>query len=41
MIDLNPQDKANAITDAPTMRTFKVAGYGGFQNTDYMPSLKE
>ena len=40
-INLNLQAKANIIADAPTMRTFEVAGCGGFQISDYMPSLKK
>jgi spore maturation protein CgeB len=39
-INLNLQAKANIIADAPTMRTFEIAGCGGFQISDYMPSLK-
>jgi hypothetical protein len=39
-INLNLQAKANIVADAPTMRTFEIAGCGGFQISDYMPSLK-
>lgn len=40
-IDLNSLDKASLIVDAPTIRIFEFAGFGGFQNCDYMPSLKK
>jgi len=40
-ISLNLQAKANIVADAPTMRTFEVAGCGGFQLSDYLPSLAE
>lgn len=39
-INLNIQAKVSVQADAPTMRTFEVAGCGGFQISDYMPSLK-
>ena len=39
-INLNLQAKISVNADAPTMRTFEVAGCGGFQISDYMPSLK-
>ncbi|MEM3191141.1 MAG: glycosyltransferase [Candidatus Parvarchaeota archaeon] len=39
-INLNLQAEANIIADAPTMRTFELAGSGGFQISDYMPSVK-
>ncbi len=38
-INLNLQAKTNVIADAPTMRTFEVAGSGGFQVSDYLPSI--
>lgn len=41
MINLNLQAKANIIADAPTMRTFEIAGCGGFQISNYMPSIKK
>ncbi|MDA8054917.1 MAG: glycosyltransferase [Thermoplasmatales archaeon] len=40
-INLNLQARISVIADAPTMRTFEVAGCGGFQISDYMPSLKK
>ena len=40
-INLNLQAKISIQADAPTMRTFEVAGCGGFQISDYMPSLKQ
>jgi spore maturation protein CgeB len=40
IINLNLQAKANKIADSPTMRTFELAGSGGFQISDYMPSIK-
>ena len=40
-INLNIQAKASIIADAPTMRTFEIAGCGGFQISDYMPSIKK
>ena len=40
-INLNLQAKANIIADAPTMRTFEIAGCGGFQISNYMPSVKK
>ncbi len=40
LINLNLQAKVSVEADAPTMRTFEVAGCGGFQISDYMPSLK-
>ena len=39
-INLNLQAKVSVLADSPTMRTFEVAGCGGFQISDYMPSLK-
>jgi len=39
MINLNLQAKISVAADAPTMRTFEIAGCGGFQISDYMPSL--
>lgn len=39
-INLNLQAKISVEADAPTMRTFEVAGCGGFQISDYMPSIK-
>jgi spore maturation protein CgeB len=39
-INLNLQAKISVNADAPTMRTFEIAGCGGFQISDYMPSLK-
>ena len=40
-INLNLQARISIEADAPTMRTFEVAGCGGFQISDYMPSLKK
>ncbi|MHB8360878.1 MAG: CgeB family protein [Thermoplasmataceae archaeon] len=40
-INLNLQAKISVNADAPTMRTFEIAGCGGFQISDYMPSLKK
>ena len=40
-INLNLQTKASIIGDAPTMRTYEIAGCGGFQVSDFMPSLTE
>ena len=40
-INLNLQAEISIRADAPTMRTFEVAGCGGFQISDYMPSLKK
>ena len=40
-INLNLQAKISIQADAPTMRTFEVAGCGGFQISDYMPCLKK
>lgn len=39
-INLNIQAKVSIQADAPTMRTFEVAGCGGFQISDYMPSIR-
>lgn len=39
-INLNLQAKANIIADAPTMRTFELAGCGAFQISNYMPSVR-
>ena len=39
-INLNLQAKISVKADAPTMRTFEIAGCGGFQLSDYMPSIK-
>lgn len=39
-INLNLQTRISVEADAPTMRTFEIAGCGGFQISDYMPSLK-
>ncbi|MEM3193175.1 MAG: glycosyltransferase, partial [Candidatus Parvarchaeota archaeon] len=39
-INLNLQAEANKVADAPTMRTFELAGSGGFQISDFMPSVK-
>jgi hypothetical protein len=41
LINLNLQARISILADAPTMRTFEVAGCGGFQISDYMPSLKQ
>lgn len=38
-INLNLQAKMSVQADGPTMRTFEVAGCGGFQISDYMPSI--
>ncbi|MGC8618512.1 MAG: CgeB family protein [Thermoplasmata archaeon] len=40
-INLNLQARVSVEADAPTMRTFEVAGCGGFQISDYMPSIKK
>ncbi|WMT49132.1 MAG: glycosyltransferase [Thermoplasmatales archaeon] len=40
-INLNLQSKVSIKADAPTMRTFELAGCGGFQISDYMHSLKD
>ena len=40
-INLNLQASISVQADAPTMRTFELAGCGGFQISDYMKSLKE
>ena len=40
-INLNLQAKISVLADAPTMRTFEIAGCGGFQISDSMPSLKK
>jgi spore maturation protein CgeB len=39
-INLNLQARISVEADAPTMRTFEVAGCGGFQISDYMPRIK-
>ena len=39
-INLNLQAKVSVKADAPTMRTYEIAGSGGFQISDYMDSLK-
>lgn len=39
MINLNLQAKISIEADAPTMRTFEIAGCGSFQISDFMPSL--
>lgn len=39
-INLNLQARISVEADAPTMRTFEIAGCGGFQISDYMPSIK-
>ena len=41
LINLNLQATPSILGDAPTMRTFELAGSGGFQISDYMPTLKE
>lgn len=38
-INLNIQGKGSITADSPTMRTFEIASSGGFQISDYMPSL--
>lgn len=38
-INLNLQAEVSVKADAPTMRTFELAGCGGFQISDNMPSL--
>jgi len=38
-INLNLQAQVSVRADAPTMRTFEVAGCKGFQISDYMPSI--
>ena len=40
-INLNLQAKVSVLANAPTMRTFEIAGCGGFQISDFMPSLKK
>ena len=40
LINLNLQAEVSVKADAPTMRTFELSGCGGFQISDYMPSLK-
>lgn len=40
-INLNLQANMSILADAPTMRTFELAGCGGFQISDYMPSIKK
>ncbi len=40
IINLNLQAEISVTADAPTMRTFEIAGCGGFQISDHMPSLK-
>ena len=40
LVNLNLQADVSIKADAPTMRTFELAGCGGFQISDYMPSLK-
>lgn len=41
LINLNLQTRASINGDAPTMRTFEIAGCGGFQISDFMPSMSE
>lgn len=41
LINLNLQAKVSVLADAPTMRTFEIAGCRGFQISDYMPSVKK
>ena len=41
MVNLNIQGKGSIIADSPTMRTFELAGSGGFQISDYMPSVTQ
>ncbi len=38
-INLNLQAEVSVRADAPTMRTFELAGCEGFQISDYMPSV--
>ena len=40
-INLNLQAKISIEANAPTMRTFELAGSGGFQISDYMQSLEK
>ena len=40
-INLNLQAKISVDADAPTMRTFELAGCGAFQISDYMESMKK
>lgn len=40
-LNLNLQAKASIQADAPTMRTFEIAGCAGFQISNYMPHLKK
>lgn len=39
-INLNLQARISIMADAPTMRTFEIAGCRSFQISDHMPSLK-
>ena len=41
LINLNLQTRVSVLADAPTMRTFEIAGCGGFQISDFMPSVKK
>ena len=41
IVNLNIQGKGSIIADSPTMRTFELAGSGGFQISDYMPSVTQ
>ena len=41
IVNLNIQGKGSIIADSSTMRTFELAGSGGFQISDYMPSLTQ
>jgi spore maturation protein CgeB len=40
-VNLNLQTEISVMADAPTMRTFEVAGCTGFQISDDMPSMKQ
>ena len=40
-INLNLQARISVEADAPTMRTFELAGCGAFQISDYMDSIKK
>ncbi|MEM0134579.1 MAG: glycosyltransferase [Thermoplasmatales archaeon] len=40
-VNLNIQGKGSITADSPTMRTFEIASSGGFQISDYMPSVKQ
>ena len=39
MVNLNIQGRGSITADSPTMRTFEIASSGGFQVSDFMPSV--